>query len=99
MDNAKIYHTQNIIDFFNRNNYTIRHLPPYSTQLNPVEENFSTIKKRYNKVKTRPQNTDEIKNLIKSVNYEMNKDPKIQYIKHYDSMLKYLDKAQNRIQF
>ncbi|XP_031337186.1 uncharacterized protein LOC116166371 [Photinus pyralis] len=44
MDNARIHHANDVSNFFRENNVRHRYLPPYSPQLNPIEEVFSMIK-------------------------------------------------------
>ena len=50
LDNAKIYHDQELLDYLNAFSIKVEFLPPYSPNLNPIESAFSTIKqflKRY----------------------------------------------------
>ncbi|KAG0419680.1 Transposable element Tc3 transposase, partial [Dictyocoela muelleri] len=49
LDNASIHKTANVIESFARRNYILKFLPPYSPQLNPIEEFFSCLKSRENK--------------------------------------------------
>jgi hypothetical protein len=44
MDNCSFHYKQSVINEFLINNITIRFLPPYSPQLNPIEEYFSHFK-------------------------------------------------------
>ena len=44
MDNASIHHTQEITDLFRNAGILLLFLPPYSPDLNPIEETFSYIK-------------------------------------------------------
>ena len=44
MDNASIHHTQEVIQLFTQAGILILFLPPYSPDLNPIEEMFSYIK-------------------------------------------------------
>ncbi|PPQ78673.1 hypothetical protein CVT24_002262 [Panaeolus cyanescens] len=44
MDNARIHHGDNILDLVERFGVRIEFLPPYSPDLNPIEEAFSKVK-------------------------------------------------------
>ena len=50
LDNAKIHHDQELLDYLDAFGVKVEFLPPYSPGLNPIESAFSTIKqflKRY----------------------------------------------------
>ena len=50
LDNAKIHHDQELLDYLDAFGVKVEFLPPYSPDLNPIESAFSTIKqflKRY----------------------------------------------------
>ena len=48
MDNASIHHVQNVIDLIEgQAGAKLIFLPPYSPDLNPVEQVFSTVKKAF----------------------------------------------------
>jgi transposase len=44
LDNAKIHHGGEILALADRYGIRIEYLPPYSPDLNPIEESFSKIK-------------------------------------------------------
>ena len=44
MDNAAIHHLEAVIDLLTAAGILIRLLPPYSPDLNPIEEAFSKVK-------------------------------------------------------
>ena len=44
MDNARIHHGDEILELADRYGVRIEYLPPYSPDLNPIEEAFSQIK-------------------------------------------------------
>lgn len=44
LDNAKIHHGDEILELADRFGVRIEYLPPYSPDLNPIEEAFSKIK-------------------------------------------------------
>ena len=44
MDNCSIHHVQPVLDAFNQAGIVVLFLPPYSPDMNPVENVFSYIK-------------------------------------------------------
>jgi transposase len=44
LDNAKIHHCEGIEELVDRFGVKLEYLPPYSPNLNPIEEAFSQIK-------------------------------------------------------
>ncbi|GBC30237.1 IS630 family transposase [Rhizophagus irregularis DAOM 181602=DAOM 197198] len=44
LDNAKIHHDQELLDYLDAFGVKVKFLPPYSPDLNPIETAFSTIK-------------------------------------------------------
>lgn len=44
MDNCRIHHNETLQDVLNENGIMLLYLPPYSPDLNPIEESFSTCK-------------------------------------------------------
>ncbi|CAB4438688.1 unnamed protein product [Rhizophagus irregularis] len=44
LDNAKIHHDQELLDYLDAFGVKVEFLPPYSPDLNPIETAFSTIK-------------------------------------------------------
>jgi transposase len=44
LDNAKIHHGDNVLELANHFGVCLEYLPPYSPDLNPIEEAFSKIK-------------------------------------------------------
>jgi hypothetical protein len=44
MDNARIHHGYEILELADRFGVRIEYLPPYSPDLNPIEEAFSQVK-------------------------------------------------------
>ena len=45
LDNAKIHHDQELLEYLDAFGVKVEFLPPYSPDLNPIETAFSTIKK------------------------------------------------------
>lgn len=44
MDNLSVHHTMPVADLLNDSGVVLQFLPPYSPDLNPIEEAFSYIK-------------------------------------------------------
>ena len=53
MDNHPVHHAKIVRDYIKQNNINILFLPPYSPELNPIEEAFSKIKNVIKKQKAR----------------------------------------------
>ena len=49
MDNASIHHVDEVIDKIESTGAIVQFLPPYSPDLNPIEEAFSKVKDNLNK--------------------------------------------------
>src|SRR6266540_3866628 len=45
LDNAKIHHDQELLEYLDAIGVKVEFLPPYSPDLNPIESAFATIKK------------------------------------------------------
>lgn len=50
MDNCKFHHSSAVNEYCISNSISIRYLPPYSPQLNPIEEFFGCLKARYTNI-------------------------------------------------
>lgn len=80
MDNLSVHHATVVMEFLAKHNIRFLFLPPYSPELNPIEEAFSKIKHFVRKQKPRvPQVLYEtIKNAMKTIT----EDDAISYINH-----------------
>ncbi|KAM0678808.1 hypothetical protein BDAP_000593 [Binucleata daphniae] len=67
MDNAKIHHATQFKPWVQANNISIRYLPAYSPQLNPIEEFFSCLKSRYTNRNQNVNNFLGIKTLLSDI--------------------------------
>jgi len=95
MDNVK-FHKRNIIrEFFQTRNINYDYLPPYSPQLNPIEEVFSALKSRYYVKRPLPKSETEIINYVNGVIREMNEDRNFCIENFYGHTSMFLDKAFN----
>ena len=64
MDNAGIHHAHIIQQFFESNSITFKYMPPYSPMLNPIEEVFAFLKRKYSNIRPRPRNTAQLKETV-----------------------------------
>jgi len=62
MDNHPVHHAKIVHEYMDKNNINVLFLPPYSPELNPIEEAFSKIKQFIKKQKART-----IDNLLKAI--------------------------------
>lgn len=53
MDNHPVHHAIAVQDYFKKHNINVIYLPPYSPELNPIEEVFSKAKNYINRQKAR----------------------------------------------
>ena len=60
MDNARIHHARLVQETLNNRRVNYAFLPPYSPQLNPIEEIFAMIKNQYRRIHPLPSNQREI---------------------------------------
>ena len=60
MDNCRIHKTDSVRNILDEHQVIGMYLPPYSPQLNPIEETFSVVKNRFKRLKNRPKNVNEI---------------------------------------
>ena len=75
MDNASVHHTQEVITLFQSVGILLLFLPPYSPDLNPIEETFSYIKgylrKHDNLLQVIPDPTDVVRSAFHSLTPQM----------------------------
>jgi transposase len=67
MDNARFHHAQAVSAVLTTNGSVVKFLPPYSPQLNPIEQVFATVKERYRRCSPRPLNQEQMLTSIKQV--------------------------------
>ena len=72
MDNVKFHKSSAVQNWLSENNIAHDYLPPYSPQLNPIEEVFSTLKSRYHEIKPPAKNSSDIMNNVERIIHEMN---------------------------
>lgn len=95
MDNARIHKSETSLSYLSSKNISFDFLPPYSPQLNPIEEFFSSFKARYHAIRPIAQTNQElIRNVKQTLDVYSNSD--CDFNGFYNHMKQYLDKAFNR---
>ena len=61
MDNCRFHHRSDVLRLLQVKRILYKFIPPYSPQLNPIEEFFSALKANYKALRPRPSSTDAIK--------------------------------------
>ena len=82
MDNAAIHHVEAVIDLLTAAGILIRFLPPYSPDLNPIEEAFSKVKAYIKDNEIAYQSTGNPRLLVSSAFASITSHDCNQYIKH-----------------
>ena len=95
MDNCSFHHRRDVIEMLNCKNINHRFLPPYSPQLNPIEEYFSHFKAVLAGIHPLPRNKEELKVRICNT---INSD-RIDFCGWYNHMRKYIEYALARHEF
>ena len=93
MDNARFHHARITIAKLEELGITYMYLPPYSPQLNPIEEFFSMIKARFNGIRN-PANTVEV-----DLDSVLMSDFRVPCLEFYAYMLRWVEKARQRQDF
>ena len=90
LDNVRFHHSQVVKDICLSKGVSIKYLPAYSPQLNPIEEYFSTVKSRYH-ADNGPKNTfEEIKTSIQIAIFSIERNI---YFNLFANMRRWIDKA------
>lgn len=96
MDNARIHHAAEVNEFFAQNQIRHLFLPPYSPDLNPIENAFGVLKRRYAQrgvVRTRAEIERRIARVIQEMNMTLEFQP------FFDRMREFVQRALNRERF
>jgi len=64
MDNCRFHHSVDVIKCLGSHKINYHFLPPYSPQLNPIEEFFSELKSNYKVIRPLSKNRDMIKSRV-----------------------------------
>ncbi|XP_065674148.1 uncharacterized protein LOC136091091 [Hydra vulgaris] len=67
MDKARFHHSAIVTSAIQNGMCVVHFLPPYSPQLNPIEELFGVIKNRYNRIIPRPARTGDMEMEISNI--------------------------------
>ena len=67
MDNVRFHHSTVVTEALTSDSSRAIFLPPYSPQLNPIEQFFSRIKQLYTAHRPRPTNVEELRSTINSI--------------------------------
>jgi len=67
MDNVRFHQCAELRDYLASKNVLILYLPPYSPDLNPVENVIACIKARLNSIRPRATNRESLQNNIENV--------------------------------
>lgn len=90
LDNCSIHRDGDVIDHVRQDNLRMKFLPPYSPQLNPIEEVFAMVKARYRRIRPAPSTQEEvIERITQVVDGLMNYD----FINFYLHMRATMDKC------
>lgn len=90
LDNVRFHHSQIVKEICKSKRVSIKYLPAYSPQLNPIEEFFSTVKSRYH-AQNGPKNTfAKIKSSIKVSIFSIEQHI---YFNLFANMRRWIDKA------
>ena len=96
MDNARIHHAREAREYLEDNHIRHIYLPPYSPDLNPIENVFAVLKKRYRGLgvpATRAQMATQIRTAVNGLNQYM------ELLPYYGRMRRFVQKALNHENF
>ena len=82
LDNASIHHVERVIDLFSAAGVLVRFLPPYSPDLNPIEEAFSKVKSYLKDNEVPYQSTTQPWLLVAEAFTNVTQENCLQYMSH-----------------
>lgn len=82
MDNARIHHSILFKQYADENSIRVEYLPPYSPQLNPIEEYFSKLKYTIRYTPDKPVNRTEMKLLVSNILIQHQNFSMLGYFRH-----------------
>ncbi|KAF7685265.1 hypothetical protein CDIK_3986 [Cucumispora dikerogammari] len=87
MDNCRFHYRLSVKRFLIKKCVNFKYLPPYSPQLNPIEECFSVIKERFNKLRFISLTRDDVKIKIRTVlnNFFLDLNPLFDHVMRFES--------------
>ncbi|KAF7690756.1 hypothetical protein CDIK_2665 [Cucumispora dikerogammari] len=73
IDNFRFQYREDVLRLLNQSGIEYRFLPAYSSQLNPIEEFFNSIKARYKAIRPSPSTLEQVKSIVRSIikNYDV----------------------------
>jgi transposase len=96
MDNARIHHVAKVSKWATDNGIQIQYLPPYSPQLNPVENLYASIKMKLNNTRPHPSSTEELRLILNSI---LDAIVDVDFSNYFNKMRSWIDKGQRNEPF
>ncbi|KII73270.1 hypothetical protein RF11_04820 [Thelohanellus kitauei] len=96
MDNARIHRSSVVSAFVQNSNIRIEFLPPYSPQLNPIEEYFSRLKSKVRQRKTQNTTRVELKQISEEI---LSEDSSFNMAGYFRHMRRFVDSGLRRQEF
>jgi len=95
LDNVRFHHSEDVKEWCRTKNVIIKYLPPYSPDLNPIENIFSTIKRRYSNIGPIATTNGLLKQYVYATIESINNDSEISVEFYFERMRKFLTLAFN----
>jgi transposase/arginine repressor len=89
MDNCRFHHSMDVTRLLSTNHVNYKFLPPYSPQLNPIEEFFGELKSNYKNIRPLSKNREAIKSRLKTLLVNRNNN----FVKNFERSKEFLLKA------
>ena len=96
LDNAPVHRSQLATHAAWEAGLDLQYLPPYSPQLNPIEEVFAMIKYMYKGARPRPKNAEQVKAIVQGIALQL---VHFDFMPHYGHMRHFLNASFNMIPF
>ena len=96
MNNARFHHSPAVQSFLQRSGVRYHYLPPYSPQLNPIEEVFSKIKNLYKRIRPKSKTREEVKTRVENILVDLKQENFAAFFQHSKE---YLQMGYSRIPF
>ena len=96
MDNCRFHHSAAVRNTIAANGNRLIYLPPYSPQLNPIEQFFACVKQRLRNKRPIPKTTDYLVSNLEPILLDLQRENLQNY---WREMRRWLDFAYNKIPF
>lgn len=96
LDNCPVHHSEMVKEIADSRGLQLRYLPAYSPQLNPIEEVFAEIKRRFKSIRPRPKTTAEVEMAVDKIVQTMGA---VDLSPYYSHMRMFLEQSFNMIPF